>query len=163
MSRKKKAESGAPAETGPAETMEAKLKRLAAARDFLPERPQSGNITRALLHGSDLPRGQSQLTVIAEGLRKPGEGFDSPAILDFQPVTFNGKKFGAFGVNKTNLRRLIKLAGKVPVSALIGASISFERQYVNNPKTDQPTYGLSLTKVVLVGKTKPKGAAKKQK
>lgn len=94
-----------------------------------------------LLHGSDLPRSATSIKVKVTGVREAPAGFNSPLILDLEPVkTTNGDK-SAWAVNKTNLRALAEKFGD-DLSKVEGKSFTLYVGVVNNPKTNKTTRSL---------------------
>lgn len=96
-----------------------------------------------LLKGSDLPRKQNSVTVKCTGVREAPASFGSPAIMDFEPMEFNGSEFGAIPLNKTNTKALLAIVGDTPLESIRGTA-TFERMLQNNPQTNAPSQGLVL-------------------
>jgi len=113
--------------------------------------------TTPLLHGSDLSAKQSFITVTCTGIRPAPDGFNSPAIMDFEPVKIKEKEFGAIALNKSNIRAIKELVGDIDVDDLY-AEVTFTKVPVRNPKTGEETWGLRITHVDL--KKRPKGKRK---
>lgn len=90
-----------------------------------------------LLHGSDVPKKQSQVQIQVTGVREAPEGFNSPIILDIKEVF--GKK--AWAVNKTNVKALAEQYGD-DLEKLVGKKVMLTVAMVNNPKTNELTRSL---------------------
>jgi len=115
--------------------------------------------TTPLLKGSVLPRKQGTVQLNVTGVREAPEGFNSPAIMDFEPVAFDGVEYSAIPLNKTNTKALMEIVGEDMELASITGVATFQRVLVNNPQTKALTPGLQLAEFRLKrGKTpvKPK-------
>lgn len=97
----------------------------------------------SFLKGTDLAKSERSIVVKCLQVREPGAGFLSPLIMDIAPI---GEKT-AIPLNKTNIKRLAELIQDDDLSKLEGKFIRFEKVLVNNPKTNQMTYGLLATEV----------------
>jgi hypothetical protein len=96
-----------------------------------------------LLKGSVLPRKQGMITLNVTGCREAPENFNSPVLMDFEPVTIEGVEYGAVPLNKTNTKVLLEHVGDVELEDIQGAAV-FQRVLVNNPQTKALTPGLQL-------------------
>jgi len=103
-----------------------------------------GTIAPPLLHGSDLPAKQSTITVEVVQLRIPPDGFNSPLIMDIEPIKIGHTTYEAIALNKTNTKILMKILGDVDIDSVQGTA-EFSKVLVTNPQTKDPTYGLVLT------------------
>ncbi len=114
-----------------------------------------------LLKGSVLPRKQGTIELKVTGVREAPENFNSPAIMDFEPVTFDGVEYGAIPLNKTNTKALMEVVGDDMELANITGVAVFQRVLVNNPQTKALTPGLQLMEFRLRrGKASAKPAPK---
>lgn len=95
-----------------------------------------------LLHGSDLPRGQTKVVIKVTGVREAPDGFNSPLILDIEEVY----EKEAWAVNKTNLKAIAEKYGD-DVEKLVGKRIPLHVALVNNPKTKKMTRSLFVEPV----------------
>jgi hypothetical protein len=94
----------------------------------------------ALLKGSDVPAGTKSITIVVAGIRESPEGFGAPAIIDLK-TPMCGKS--AWGVNKTNLRALIKLFGE-DEQRLLGKRVKLEVTSVRNPQSGEIVPSLAV-------------------
>jgi hypothetical protein len=111
-----------------------------------------------LLKGSVLPRKQGTITLNVTGCREAPENFNSPALMDFEPVTIQGVEYGAIPLNKTNTKTLLQYVGDVELEDIQGEAV-FQRVLVNNPQTKALTPGLQLIEFKMKrgkAKVKPK-------
>jgi hypothetical protein len=95
----------------------------------------------ALLHGSDVPVGTKSISITVAGIRESPDGFNAPAIIDLKKPMY-GKT--ALGVNKTNLKMLIKHFGE-DETKLVGKKIKLEVVPVRNPQTGEMVPGLAVS------------------
>ena len=109
-----------------------------SANDALAKRGTPSN----LLKGSDLPKSQRTVTVKVTDVREAPDSFNSPVILDIEPVF----ERTAFPVNKSNTKRLSELIGD-DLSELKGKKVTLEKILVNNPKENKMVWGLIVTSV----------------
>lgn len=110
-----------------------------------------------LLKASALPEKQSLLVVRCVGVRQAPEGFNSPAIMDIEPINIKGVEFQSMPLNVTNLRALQRLAGDDVELDDLYAEITLTKVPVNNPQTGEMTFGLRITDFTrLKGKPKRK-------
>jgi hypothetical protein len=96
---------------------------------------------QALLNGSDVPVGTKSITIAIVTIRESPEGFTAPAIIDLKKPMY-GKT--AWGVNKTNLKMLIKHFGE-DETKLIGKKIKLEVITVRNPQTGETVPSLAVS------------------
>lgn len=135
---------------------------MLSAKKLLEDRPGAG--AGNLLRGQDLPRKQQSIKVKITGVREAPANFNSPVIVDIDPVC-EGKI--AFPLNKTNMRRCVELVGD-DLDALKGSTMTLAKVMVNNPQTKALTFGLVVEAVTGAKgargklKSKPKTAKKKQ-
>lgn len=101
----------------------------------------SGSGASSFLKGTDLKKSERSITVKCTAIRKPGEGFLSPLIMDVE-CSLEGKT--SFPLNKTNIKRLAELVGD-DLEKAVGQKFRLEKVLVNNPKTNQMTYSLIIT------------------
>ncbi len=94
----------------------------------------------SLLNGSDVPAGTKSITIVVAGIRESPEGFGAPAIIDLK-TPMCGKS--AWGVNKTNLRALIKLFGE-DEQKLLGKKVKLEVISVRNPQSGEIVSSLTV-------------------
>jgi hypothetical protein len=94
----------------------------------------------SLLNGSDVPAGTKSITIVVAGIRESPEGFGAPAIIDLK-TPMCGKS--AWGVNKTNLRALIKLFGEDD-QKLLGKKVKLEVISVRNPQSGEIVPSLAV-------------------
>jgi hypothetical protein len=95
----------------------------------------------SLLNGSDVPAGTKSITIVVAGLRESPEGFGAPAIIDLTTPMY-GKS--AWGVNKTNLKALIKLFGE-DEQTLPGKKVMLDVISVRNPQSGEIVPGLAVS------------------
>jgi hypothetical protein len=95
-----------------------------------------------LINSSDIPDGAKTVTIVVAGIRESPEGFNAPAIIDFDRPVF-GKS--SWAVNKTNMQMLIKLSGD-DETKLVGEKIKLEVIKVRNPQTGELVSSLAVTK-----------------
>ncbi len=95
----------------------------------------------ALLTGSDIPVGTKFIIIEVAGMREAPEGFSAPAIIDLKRAVY-GKS--AWAVNKTTLKRLIKLFGE-DEQKLVGKKIRLEVISVRNPQTGEIVPSLAVS------------------
>lgn len=93
-----------------------------------------------LLNSSDIPVGTKTVTIVVSGIRESPEGFNAPAIIDFEKPIF-GKP--SWAVNKTNMKMLIKQFGD-DETKLVGKKIKLEAIKVRNPQTDELVLSLAV-------------------
>ena len=93
-----------------------------------------------LLNSSDIPAGTKTVTVVVAEMRESPEGFNAPAIIDFEKPIF-GKS--SWAVNKTNMKMLIKLFGD-DETKLVGKKIKLEVIKVRNPQTGEVVLSLAV-------------------
>ena len=112
--------------------------------------------TTPLLHGGDLPRKQSTITLQCTNIRMAPEQFSSPAIMDFEPIKIAGNEYGAVALNKTNMRVIMEILGEdVELEGCKGKA-TFTKILVNNPSTKTQAWGLLLTGFDAARRPKPK-------
>jgi hypothetical protein len=106
---------------------------------------RSNGKAASLLHGSDVPVGTKSITIVVAGIRESPEGFGAPAIIDLKTPLY-GKS--AWGVNKTNLKALIKNFGE-DEQKLVGKKVKLEVISVRNPQTGEivPSLTINLRQV----------------
>lgn len=113
-----------------------------------------------LLKGSVLPRKQGTIDLIVTGCRPAPENFNSPALMDFEPIEIAGVEFTAIPLNKTNTKALMEYVGDTDLEDIRGTAI-FQRVLVNNPQTRALVAGLQLIDFKMKrGATKPKSKEK---
>jgi hypothetical protein len=95
----------------------------------------------SLLNGSDVPAGTKSITIVVAAIRESPEGFGAPAIIDLKTPIY-GKS--AWGVNKTNLKELIKLFGE-DEQKLVGKKVKLEVISVRNPQTGEIVPSLAVS------------------
>jgi hypothetical protein len=93
-----------------------------------------------LLNSSDIPAGTKTATIVIAEVRESPEGFNAPAIIDFEKPIF-GKS--SWAVNKTNMKILIKLFGD-DETKLVGKKIKLEVIKVRNPQTGELVLSLAV-------------------
>jgi hypothetical protein len=129
--------------------------------DVLPKRQQQ-QVSTQLLKGSALPRKQGTIELKVTGVRQAPDGFNSPAIMDFEPVTFGDVEYRAVPLNKTNTKLLMGIVGKdMELSRIAGIAV-FQRVLQNNPQNNALTPGLQLIEFKLNASSKS-AAKPKQK
>ncbi len=96
-----------------------------------------------LLKGSVLPRKQDTIMLNVTGVREAPENFNSPALMDFEPVTIDGVEYGAVPLNKMNAKALMGFVADTELDSIQGTA-TFQRILVTNPKTKALTQGLQL-------------------
>lgn len=96
-----------------------------------------------LLSGSKLPRKMATVALQVTGCRQAPENFNSPALMDFEPVTIDGVEYCAIPLNKTNAKVLMEHVGNTALEDIRGKA-TFQKVLVNNPQTMKLTPGLQL-------------------
>jgi hypothetical protein len=93
-----------------------------------------------LLNSSDIPAGTKTVTIVIAEIRESPEGFNAPAIIDFEKPVF-GKS--SWALNKTNMKMLIKLFGD-DETKLGGKKVKLEVIKVRNPQTGELVPSLAI-------------------
>ena len=95
-----------------------------------------------LINSSDIPDGTKTITVVIARIRESPEGFNAPAIIDFEKPVFVKS---SWAVNRTNMKMLIKFYGD-DETKLVGKRIKLEVIKVRNPQTGELVSSLAVTK-----------------
>ena len=98
-----------------------------------------GGSAGALLHGSDVAS-KRQIVVKVKEVREAPDGFNSPIIVDIEPVA--GKT--AWAMNKTNIKAAAKVFKLTDLAKLKGKKIKLDVISTRNPKNGEIVPSLAV-------------------